>query len=129
MPGVKGSYAMAPGYGRIDMMTGSIYWQVILRGNEVDLISRRGIADDCRRLALNRDVLILPESIQEKVRKLPDHSYGVKCIAVVLDDGTTYRGVYVGWAKEVLLVEGHEAVPFDVSHIIEVEHDPLLQGE
>ena len=45
MPGMKGSYAMAPGYGRIDMLTGSIYWQVVLRGNEVDLISRREIGE------------------------------------------------------------------------------------
>jgi hypothetical protein len=129
MPGVKGSYAMAPGYGRIDMLTGSIYWQVVLRGNEVDVISRRGIADDCRRLGLNCDVLTLPEHIQDKVRKLPDHSYGVKRIAVVLHDATTYGGVYVAWAKEVLSVEGHEGIPFDVTHVVEVQHDPLPERE
>jgi hypothetical protein len=48
---------MAPGYGRIDMLTGSIYWLVELRGDEVDLVSRRTLADECRRLALDRDAL------------------------------------------------------------------------
>jgi hypothetical protein len=125
MPGVKGSYAMAPGYGRIDMRTGSFYWQVVLRGDEVDIISRRSVADDCRRLALARDVLILPEDIQDKIKKLPDHSYGIKRIAVVLEGGATYSGVLVGWSKEVLIVEGHEGVPFDVARVAEVRHDPL----
>jgi hypothetical protein len=124
MPGMHGSYAMAPGYGRIDMTTGSIYWQVVLRGDEVDLVSRRTIADECRRLALGRDVLILPERLQDKVRKLPDDSYGVKRIVVVLDDGTTYGGVYVGWSKEVLWIEGHDTVPFNVARVVEVRHDP-----
>ena len=51
IPKAKGSFAMAPGYGRIDMADGSIYWQVILQKNEVDVVSRRSIADDCRALA------------------------------------------------------------------------------
>jgi hypothetical protein len=125
LPGVKESYAMAPGYGRIDMMTGSIYWMVSLRGDEVDHVSRRSLADDCRRLSLDRDLLILPEILQEKLRKVPDHSYGVKRIVAVLKDGTQYGGVYIGWCKEVLQVEGHEIVPFDVDQIVEVRDDPL----
>ena len=129
MPGKKGRYAMAPGYGRIDMFTGSIDWQVVLRGNEVDVISRREIADDCRRLALNRDVFILPEHVQEQIEKIPDHSYGVKRIAVVLEDGTVKSGVYVSWAKEVLSVEGYEAVPFDVACVVEVREDPFTGSE
>jgi hypothetical protein len=127
MPGIKGSYAMAPGYGRIHMGTGSIYWQVVLRGNEVDLVSRRELADDCRRLVLDRDPLILPEAVQEmiRIRKLPDQSYGMKRVAVTLDDGATHGGVYVSWGKEVLHVEGHEHIPFDVNRVCEVRHDPL----
>jgi len=41
VPKTKGPFAMAPGYGRIDMTTGSLQWQVVLQENEVDLISRR----------------------------------------------------------------------------------------
>jgi hypothetical protein len=34
--------------------------------------------------------------------------------------------VYLGWNKEVLMVEGHDTgVPFDVGRIVEVEHNPL----
>ena len=61
-----------------------------------------------------RDIVILPEHIQEKIKKLPDDSYGVKRIVVVLDDGTT----------EVVWVEGRESVPFDVTRVAEVRHDP-----
>lgn len=70
-----------------------------------------------------RDILILPEHIQEEIKKLPDDSYGVKRIVVVLDDGTTFGGVYVAWAKEVVWVEGRESVPFDVTRVAEVRHD------
>jgi hypothetical protein len=125
VPGVKESYAMAPGYGRIDMTTGSIYWQVSLRGDEIDIVSRRRIADECRRLALEQDLPILPVDLQEKLKKFPIHSHGVKRIVVVLDDGTQYNGVHVGWCKEVLGIEGYETVPFDVGRIVEVKADPL----
>lgn len=48
VPKMKGVPAMAPGYGRIDLMSGSIQWQVDLGENVVDLISRRDIADYLR---------------------------------------------------------------------------------
>src|SRR5262249_10517237 len=50
LPKAKGSLAMAPGYGRIDMENGSICWQVLLRNNEVDTLSGRTIADQCRKV-------------------------------------------------------------------------------
>ncbi len=46
--------AMAPGYGRIDGMTGSISWQVDLGDNYVDLVSRRSIADQLRNLVVEK---------------------------------------------------------------------------
>ena len=46
--GIKGSIAPAPGYGRIDMTDGSIYWMVDLGDNHVDIVSRRAIADELR---------------------------------------------------------------------------------
>ncbi len=126
IPRMRGSRAMAPGYGRIDMQTGSIYWMVSLGGKEVDLVSRQTLADECRRLALDREIVILPEALQEKVRKLPEHSYGVKRIAMVLDDGVRYPGLYVGWNKEVLTLARHEGpLPFDVGRVVEVQDDPL----
>jgi hypothetical protein len=50
IPKTKGLVAFAPGYGRIDYLTGSIYWQIDLKDNAVDVINRRSIANDLRRL-------------------------------------------------------------------------------
>jgi hypothetical protein len=129
VPREAGSIAMAPGYGRIDMPTGSIYWQVALGGNEVDIVSRAAIAEDCRRLAEERELFILPVPAQEIVSRLPNESYGVKRIAVTLDDGATYSGVRVAWSKEVLFVEGHDEIPFDVSRVVDVQHDPSPENQ
>jgi hypothetical protein len=50
--GIRGSVAPAPGYGRIDMTNGSIYWMVDLGDNAVDIVSRRTIADELRSIVL-----------------------------------------------------------------------------
>ncbi len=123
IPKQKESIALAPGYGRIDTTTGSIYWQVALRGNEVDMISRRAIADAVRELVEDRPQRILPRQIQRKLKKLPEHSYGVKRVAVVLEDKTEYNGVFVAWDKEVIGVHGFGAIPFDVNKVIDVRND------
>lgn len=52
--GIRGSVAPAPGYGRIDMSDGSIYWIVDLGDNVVDIVSRRAIADKLRAMVLKR---------------------------------------------------------------------------
>lgn len=124
LPHAKGSFAWAPGYGRIGMTDGSIYWQVVLQGDEVDLVSRRTIADQCRRLALDESPAIVPEALQQGLKKLPDHSYGIKLVVVTLDDGTEHRGVYVAWCKEIVGVRGCESIPFDADRIVDIRHDP-----
>lgn len=123
MPGAPGSFAMAPGYGRIDMTNGSIYWQVVLREKEVDLVSRRTLADECRRLARDRTPAIIPEHLQDQMKPYPDDHYGVKRIAVTLDDGSECRGVHVAWRKEIVWVEGKEGVPFDADRIVAIRPD------
>jgi hypothetical protein len=117
-------YAAGPGYGRIDMLTGSIYWQVAVGGDEVILVSRREIADGCRALARSND-RILPLAIQERIRPLPAEAYGAKRVAVVLEDGTEYTGVHVAWNTEVVAVQGHGGIPFDVARIADLRHDPF----
>jgi len=123
LPGQKGSYAMAPGYGRIDMANGSIYWQFILKGNEVDLISRRTIADTCRALSEDRTHCILPRNIQDKVFQFPKHSYFSKLVTVILKDGTEYPKVIIAWSKEVVAVLGSDEIPFDARDISDVRYD------
>jgi len=114
------SFAVAPGYGRIDMTDGSIYWQVVLRDNEVDLVSRRSIANQCRELAGDRSYAILPQHLQEKVKKFPKHGYADKLVTVILKDGREYHNVMIVWSKEVIGVMGYGDLPFDVSDVIDV---------
>jgi hypothetical protein len=56
VPRRKGLPAMAPGYGRISHEDGSFYWMIDLGDNEVDMVSRRGLADALRRAAIGRDI-------------------------------------------------------------------------
>jgi hypothetical protein len=116
---------MAPGYSRLDSVTGSILWIVSAGGKQVDLISRRRIADECRRLTLEREVLVFPAAIQTKLSSLPKGRGGVRRVIAVLDDGTTFHGVHVGWGKEILYVEGYETVPFAVDRVSDVKDDSL----
>jgi hypothetical protein len=44
--GAKGVRAYAPGYSRIDMETGSIYWMVDRRDGASEIIARRDLADE-----------------------------------------------------------------------------------
>jgi hypothetical protein len=129
MPRVKGSRAMAPGYGRIDSSTGSITWQVSLTQYEVDMVSRQRISDDCLTLAEDRSAYLLPAEIQEKVKPLPKYSYAMKRIAVILRDGTEFSPVFVVWNKEIVGVADYEEQPFIVEDIVDVralpDEDPV----
>lgn len=46
VPKTYGMSAIAPGYGRIDMSDGSIYWMIEYKDGTCDIISRRGLADE-----------------------------------------------------------------------------------
>jgi len=125
VPKSKGAFALAPGYGRIDMSDGSIYWQVVLDKNEIDLVSRRAIADDCRALLRKRPSAFLSKAIQDKIATFPKHGYGVKLVTVILEDGTEYKNVMVAWLREVVHVLNYEKVPFDARKVVEVRYDKI----
>jgi hypothetical protein len=55
VPRRKGLAAMAPGYGRISYDDDSFYWMVDLGDNEVDMVSRRALADALRHIVIGRD--------------------------------------------------------------------------
>ena len=57
-PKEKTQRAMAPGYTRIDEGTGSLSWVVDLGNKNVDMVSRRELADDLRAVAIGH---LLPE--------------------------------------------------------------------
>ena len=116
-------HALAPGYGRIDMTDGSITWQVLLGRNELDMVSRRKIADECRDLGADRSRYILPKAIQEKIRTFPRLSYALKRVSVRLKDGAEVRGVLVYWNKIVVGVQAQPKIGFDARAVVTVEPD------
>ncbi|MGB9116845.1 hypothetical protein [Bradyrhizobium sp.] len=63
----------------------------------------------------------LPEHLWEKVRDMPESSYGTTCVVVVLDDGTRIPDVHVAWGKEIVKVDQKPEVHFDVSRVVDVE--------
>jgi hypothetical protein len=126
IPKSKGAMALAPGYGRIDMTTGSIYWQVVLEGNEVDMISRRTIANQCRAFPTIPSKLLLSRPIQAKLAGFPKHSYGTKRVRAILKDGREVDGVIVAWDKLVVFVEGGKR-RFNARHVVSVVSTPKKQ--
>ena len=66
----------------------------------------------------------LPDHLQEKIRNLPESSYGANRVVVTLDDGTEVRDVYVAWGKEIVKVGNSQDIPFEVSRIVNVRHQP-----
>lgn len=125
IPKNRGKFALAPGYGRIDMSDGSIYWQVVLEKNEIDLVSRRAIADDCRALLKKRPSAFLSKAIQDKIATFPRHGYGVKLVTVILKDGTEYKNVMVAWSREVVGVLNYANIPFDARKVVEARYDKI----
>jgi hypothetical protein len=124
VPGSKGTYALAPGYGRINMLTGSMSFTIALGDNETDIVSRREIAESFKELGLPETVQrILPEPIQEMLMPLRGVGYGTKRVVVTLKDGTEIGGVYVLWCKEVVFVERHQVIPFDADDVSDVRLD------
>lgn len=123
IPKSRGAAAMAPGYGRIDMGTGSIYWQIILEENEVDLVSRKTIADECRAFPHMPRKVVLSRPIQAKLAGFPKHSYGTKRVKVKLRTGRVVEGVIVSWDKVVTFIEGSRS-RFDAGWIVEIVSTP-----
>jgi hypothetical protein len=115
--------AMALGYGRIDEATGSIRWEYLLQGREVDAVTRRGIAEQCLQLAKETKRPLLKPEVQKKIERLSRtnwHSYGVHRLVVTLRDRREQPDVYVAWCKEVVGVQGHHVIPFKLEDIVDV---------
>lgn len=127
IPKQKGSLTPAPGYGRIDVSNGSIYWQVLLKDNQVDVVSRRDIAEDCRYLLKDKYNYLLSPNIQKEVEKLKDYMYGVKLVNITLNNGTKFKNVQIAWNKEVIFVPTYDEIPFDAKDIIDVSIGGLTE--
>jgi hypothetical protein len=124
IPKSKGAFALAPGYARLDEITGSILWQFVLEGNEVDAVTRREIAKECLGLAEDHSDHILPRTVQPKLDVIPKYSYALRRVTVVLKDGTSFSGVSVAYCKFIVRVEGHpNRCPFDARDVVDVSYE------
>jgi hypothetical protein len=123
VPKQDGVFAGAPGYGRIDGENGSISWQIELGDNEITIQSRRDLADGLRALT-DYDDRILPTAVQDRMVGMPHDAYGVSRVVLVLDDGTEVHGAWVTWATVVGRIEGGVGLPFEISRVVDVRHDP-----
>ena len=121
IPRMKSTRAFAPGYGRIDMTNGSIYWQVSLGSEEVDLVSRRSLSDSIPTLLDDISDEVLNERVRSKVRMLPSSSYATKLVIATLFDGRQFPGTLIAWNMLPIAVRGHETMPFKGSEVVDVQ--------
>ena len=119
----QGGYALAPGYGRIDEVNGSICWQVLLGDREVDMISRRDLADEACRLAEDRTAFILPRFIQTRISTFPKFGYYLRRIKVTLKSGEQISNVLVFSNKILVGPRRSPKARFAASDVVEVEPD------
>jgi hypothetical protein len=124
------SAAVAPGYSRISMDTGTMYYQVTLPGKslpgEVDVISRRDIADGCRDLLRDKSKFIIPIVLRKELKdskNFPEFGYGVKQIKIFFRNGSSCDGVFVYWNVEIIGMRRRSKELFDARDIIRIEPD------
>ena len=120
VPKQKGSPALAPGYGRINMENGSIYYQFLVRPPEVDVLSRRDVADACRDFQIDKTTAMLPDSVRAQLKTIPEFAYGAKQVTATLKDGREFTYVFVLWDREVGSVGSHPSLPFDARDVVRV---------
>ncbi len=82
------------GYSRINY-DGSIAYHVPLGDHEVDIITRRQIADDLRHLADDRPLSILSPELREKIKPFAHQSYGIKRVLATLKDNGSKHDVAI----------------------------------
>jgi hypothetical protein len=109
IPNARGVYGGGAGYSRINY-DGSIAYHVPLGDHEVDVITRRQIADDLRQLADDRPLSILSPELQEKIKPFAQQSYGIKRVLATLKDGTRHD-VAIAWGRHLVLYAATECRP------------------
>jgi hypothetical protein len=122
VPKRRGLYGAAAGYSRIDY-DGSIQFHVPLGDNEVEMVSRRQIADDVRRLADDRPLLVLGLDLQARVKTFSPSSYGIKRVILALRDGSRCEA-HIAQNRHIVRVSGYEVPPFDGSFVVDVAEAP-----
>lgn len=119
LPRVTGSYADMSGYARIDVSNRSLCWQISLRNDEVLIISRREIVEEC--LNIKREIAVLPKPVVEKVKQFVQHGYGIKRVILVLKDGREFESI-ISWNKEIWFAREFEKLPFDPEEVVDARN-------
>lgn len=120
VPKVNGdSYIVGPGSSRIDTVTGTLQWQVDLGNREVDMVSRASVLQAGVDIGTNRRILLLPDSLQALVRKLPRVGYGVHKVVLELSNGHEVIG-FVAWDQEIINAIGRPLQSLDTADIVGV---------
>jgi hypothetical protein len=63
----------------------------------------------------------IPSKFEEQILQMPECSYGVTRVNVILDDDTTISDVYVAWGKEIVKVGENAIVSFDPTRITAIQ--------
>ena len=63
---------------------------------------------------------LLPERLRGKILEMPEYSYGVTRVIVILDDGSQVSDVYVSWDLQVVKVGGSQQLTFDPARVVDV---------
>lgn len=124
VPKSKGLYGAGAGYTRIDF-GGSPQFHIPLGNNEVDLVSRREIADALKGM-LTAPLFVINERLEELIAKWPTDSYGIRMARMTLDDGQEFEGA-IAWSRHIVWVKGHDRPPFEASRVEAVQ--PLPQDD
>ena len=66
---------------------------------------------------------IVPERLREKVDGLPEYTYGVNLVTLILRDGTRIPHMRLTWGNEILSLKGQDEIEIDVSQIVDVESE------
>ena len=119
IPKAKGVYGGGAGYSRINY-DGAIAYHVPLGDHEVDIVTRRQIADDLRQLADDRPLSILSPELQEKIKPFAQQTYGIKRVVATLKDGSKHD-VAIAWGRHLVFVRGYGMPPFGAEMIVDVE--------
>lgn len=67
------------------------------------------------------DMKKIPSKLRNRILDMPEYSYGVVKITVVLRDGTRISPVYVADGKEIVKVGDGDRISFDPKDIMAVE--------
>lgn len=124
VPKSKEVLGAGAGYSRIDY-DGSIAFHVPLGEKEVDVVTRRQIADDLRKLSDLTPLSFVPLNIQTIVKTFSAFGYGLKRVKLVTA-GDEHEAV-IAWDKHIVFVRGYGRSPFPGDEVAEVTAMPEPQ--